>query len=476
MTSDRTRAGPADPSTAGTAVEAGGGSGHESSDHDAPGTDRWDRLYWPALAVVVAAGAALRLVVKATSNQDPVAGLRGDGWFYQAAARQLADGMGFVSVFGEPRPFAGFPPVWTSVLGSSAWLGLDSLSSMRFVAIGIGLLTIVLVGAAARQLAGARAGLLAAALAASYPGLWYYEWSLLSETALHFGIALFLVLTYRFWLRPTLFGAVLLGASVGLLALTRAEEILLAGLVVVPLILLTRSATLGRRVLWLVAAGTVTSVILAPWLLYNLGRFEEPVLLSNGLGNAMMVSNCDSTYSGDLLGYYATPNCKEELSQRPGFSIQGDQSQQDRDKRRIAMDYAGDHLGRLPVVVGARIGRSLGIYRPVQTMNLQVDWSLVPRWVGSWWLVAYVVIVLAAIPGLVRLRRSQVPVFPFVAFLVIVVAGSALTFGSIRYRAALEVPLLVLAGVGIDALLSRPWRATTPEGRRPAVLPTQGAD
>jgi 4-amino-4-deoxy-L-arabinose transferase-like glycosyltransferase len=423
------------------------------------------------MGAIVALGAVLRLVYKATSNQDLLTGLSGDGWFYQAAAQRLAEGMGFVSVLGETRPFAGFPPMWTSVLGLGAWLGADSIWSMRLIAIGVGLVTILLVGMAARQLGGSRAGLVAAGIAALYPGLWYYEWSLLSETLVHLGIALFLVLCYRFWAHPTALRAALVGGSVGLLALTRAEGLLLAPLVVVPLLLLARTAPVERRLGWLVLAGAVTLAMLTPWFAYNLGRFEEPVLLSNGLGTAMYVSNCDATYSGELLGYYANPGCPEEHRGRPGHVVSGDQSEQDRAKRRVAIDYATDHPQRLPVVVAARVGRSIGVYRPVQTMDFQVDWSLVPRWVGTWWMVGYGVVAAAAIPGLVRVRRSGLPVFPLVAFLVIVVAGSALTFGSIRYRAALEVPLVVLAGVGIDGLLrSRAERWPRRSGASPPLV------
>jgi 4-amino-4-deoxy-L-arabinose transferase-like glycosyltransferase len=444
------------------AVEAGSPAEPEAESVP-PGDARWNRLFPRYLTAIVIAGAAVRLIYKTTSNQNPLGGLKGDGFYYFAAANNLADGMGYVTAFGSepPTPSAGFPPLWTGVLGVAAWLGLDSLWSMRMVAILVGLGTVVLIAMAARQLVGPRAGLVAGGLAALYPGLWHYEWALLSETLLHFWIALFLVLAYRFWSRPSTGGAILLGANLALLGLTRAEEVLLGVLVVVPMILLARQVAVRVRVQWLFLAGAAALVLFAPWFVYNIGRFEKPVLISNGLGNAMLVSNCDLVYSGDLLGYYAAPGCKDEARFRPGFSVQGDQSEEDLDKRRVAMDYMTDHAGRLPVVVLARAGRSLGLYRPIQTMNLQTDWSLAPRWVGTGWLLGYAVLWVCAVPGLLRLRRKAIPIYPFVAFLVVVIAGSALTFGSIRYRAALEVPLVVLAGIGIDALANRWRRAAT---------------
>ena len=41
-----------------------------------------------------------------------------------------------------------------------------------------------------------------------------------------------------------------------------------------------------------------------PWVVYNLGRFEEPVVLSHGDGNVLSGSNCDATYHGTLLGFH----------------------------------------------------------------------------------------------------------------------------------------------------------------------------
>jgi hypothetical protein len=54
--------------------------------------------------------------------------------------------------------------------------------------------------------------------------------------------------------------------------------------------------------------------------------------------------------------------------------------------------------------------------------------------------------------GAVILRRRRVPVYPLLTYMGIVVLSSMLTIGDLRYRAAAEVPLVLLAAVGLVAV------------------------
>ena len=125
-----------------------------------------------------------------------------------------------------------------------------------------------------------------------YPGLWVYERPLLSEVLLLLEVALMILLAYRFRDRPS-GRAVGLGAMCGLLALTRSEQILVLPLLVFPLILAAKEVDRRRRVAldgrWPLATSLV---VVAPWTIFNLGRFQRPVLLSNGFGAAAATGNC----------------------------------------------------------------------------------------------------------------------------------------------------------------------------------------
>ena len=85
----------------------------------------------------------------------------------------------------------------------------------------MGTLAVVLVGLATREMAGARAGLAAAALGALYPVFWINDGALMSETLVLITVSLVIWQFYRLWHRPTLWGGLLLGACCGLATLTR---------------------------------------------------------------------------------------------------------------------------------------------------------------------------------------------------------------------------------------------------------------
>jgi hypothetical protein len=55
----------------------------------------------------------------------------------------------------------------------------------------------------------------------------------------------------------------------------------------------------------------------------------------------------------------------------------------------------------------------------------------------------------------VALHRRQITLIPVLSTLVVVAFAAAATFGLTRYRVPVDVALVVLAGVGIDALLKR---------------------
>jgi 4-amino-4-deoxy-L-arabinose transferase-like glycosyltransferase len=393
----------------------------------------------------------LRIVVLAIVRDEPVGG---DGFAYVVTSALLADGEGYVHPIQTDQPGAHHPPGWTTVLALPALLGVDSYAGLQRFAAVVGTAAVVLVGLLGRKVAGERVGLIAAVLAAVYPGFWKYERELLSETLLFAVLALVLLLAYRYLDGPSGGRAVALGVALGVAIHTRPELLLLLVFLVVPLTL-RRAAEPKERVLHLGLAGVATVAVIAPWTAYNLGRFDEPVVLTTGLGAALSVANCEVVYEGELLGSYE-PLCAVT---RVVHAPDKDRSEEDRELRRAGLDYMADHAGRLPAVEAARFGRTWSLYRPGQQITLDHEWSHTPVRILWAQLLAFWVLALVSVLGAVALRRRRTPRWPLLAPVFVVLTMGLFITGQPRYRSPAEVPLVILAAVGVDALVRRAGRS-----------------
>jgi hypothetical protein len=216
-------------------------------------------------------------------------------------------------------------------------------------------------------------------------------------------------------------------------------------LVIIPLIVAVKAVDWRRRVAWVALAAVATMVVVAPWTIFNLGRFQRPVLLSNGFGAAAAAGNCNFTYFGSEIGY-------GDLRCVPIF-VRGDQSVQDGEDAHIALSYAENHLSRVPLVLFAREGRTFGYWNPFQQTTLSAHYM--GTWVGVTRLsvIGYWLLLVPAGAGAIILRRRRIVIYPLLAFVATAAIAVAPTIGDARYRAAAEVPLVLLAAVAIDAFL-----------------------
>ncbi len=86
-------------------------------------------------------------------------------------------------------------------------------------------------------------------------------------------------------------------------------------------------------------------VVLAPWTVYNVGRFDEPVWVSTNDGLTLIGANCDRQYDGPDPGLW-------DIACLPPGSFTDAQSQDQSavnlDYRRLAMDYVWANKGDLP--------------------------------------------------------------------------------------------------------------------------------
>ncbi|MCB1017077.1 MAG: glycosyltransferase family 39 protein [Acidimicrobiales bacterium] len=482
-----------------------------------------ERRFRLALAAVTLGGLALRvadvLVLRPTRASGGGYVIAGDSLYYHFQANALADGLGYIVPLGTDlrpvvagseliTPSAAHPPLYSTYLALWSWLGVDSITGHRLASCLVGAATVALVGLLARRLAPSdhadRVGLGAAAVAALYPGLWINDGVLLSETVAVFTVTLAVAAAYAFWRRPDPLRAGLLGAAIGLAALSRSEAIALVVLVAVPLALLARDRSWGRRLgVAAVSCGTAM-LVLSPWLVHNLARFEEPVLLTSSTGVVLSGASCDGAWYGDRIGSYAdcfdprllSDATQAELCGRIGrpddclatqsgvdavvVSLRDprlyDESESDQPYAEQARSYIGDHLGRLPVVVAARVGRVWGLYAPVQNTRLDIEIEnrgRAPSWAG---LLAYWALLPLAVAGLWSMRRRGLPILPFLAVALTVTLAAGATFGVTRYRATAEGLLVVAAALGADATLRRLRlrRASSPGADEPSPPSSAG--
>jgi 4-amino-4-deoxy-L-arabinose transferase-like glycosyltransferase len=392
------------------------------------------------LAGIVALGVALRLVhILAIA---PSTASFTDGYFFHWVGKAVADGHGYVNpteVFfrGHSVATATHPPLYTLVIAAATKLGITGDEAQRSLGCLFGAGTIALVGLLGRRVAGEAVGLLAAALAACYPLLIAADGALMSETLYGLLIAFVLLLAYRLRDEPSAWRAVALGAAIGLATLTRPEALLL-----LPLLLFARWR-------WLAIACLATALVVLPWTIRNWAAFDRRVLISTNDGVTLAGSNCPATYHGRDTGSFTTT-----CIARARFP--GNEARQAAVYRSDAASYAGDHIGRVPVVVAVRVLRLWGLYQPTRLAYDAQNRRLAVQEAGV--LFSYVLIPFAVF-GAVVLRRRREPVSILLAPILLVTITCALTYGGLRLRHAAEIPLVVLAATGAGSLAARRRRA-----------------
>jgi 4-amino-4-deoxy-L-arabinose transferase-like glycosyltransferase len=424
-----------------------------------------ERRFWPALAALTLLGLAIRLVYALAVAPDEIQ--PGDGFIYHVLAGQIAGGHGYrlAGIVDSPYPTASHPPLYPLYLAVATKLGFDGMLAQRAISCLLGAVAVGGVGVLGRQLAGARAGLLAAGLAAVYAQLFVVDGTLIAESLYAPLIVLTLIVAYRFLERPTGWDAAALGALIGLATLTRSEGILLLPVLAAPLA--WRAAGGRMRAITIMVAAA--ALVVSPWLIRNWVQFDRfPLFATNG-ALTQGATACPTAFSGPRIGFVAhncglnSPCLKErsELAQSDCFG-------------RRARAYVRDNLDRLPLVLAARVGRLWNVYKPGADLSYGQLWAR-ERKIATVGLATYALFVAAGLFGAVQLRRRGVTLLPLLATLVAATLTSMIAFGFSRYRLVAEPAIVVLAAVGLEAAAvstaSRLRRATPAAERASAAAP-----
>jgi 4-amino-4-deoxy-L-arabinose transferase-like glycosyltransferase len=400
------------------------------------------RRFAQSVAVVAVCGGLLRLADLLTVARHTV-GI-GDWWFYHWQANLIADGRGFLDPFQllqhRAVASAGHPPLYPLLLSGLSKLGLTTTLWHRSLGVLLGMVSIVLIALIARRVAGPAAGLAAAVIAAIYPIFIGADADLMAETLYGPLIAGALLTALSLRARPRLSAAALLGALLALAALTRTE-----GLIFVPFLALPVAWAGGRagRVARLGAVVGACALVLAPWLIRNATTFDRFVPISTNDATVAAGANCGLTYHGIDLGGW-TIACISDRSEH-------DESVQAAKWRSEGVNYAKEHLGRLPVVAAVRFLRVWDLWQPRRQVQFAEGRQ---RRVEQAGVAMYFLLLPLAAYGFLALRdrwTRWILACPFVVVSLTAITG----YGVPRLRHAAEISLVVLAGVAIPKLRAR---------------------
>ena len=299
----------------------------------------------------------------------------------------------------------------------------------------------------AREVAGDRAGLITAFIGAIYPFLWVNDGLIMSESFTGVAVVGTVLATYKAARSPNQWWRwLLVGLLGGISALGRAELVLLVPVIAAGVLLAPRIGAIRVRLIASALAGVALLLVLAPWFIYNSSRFEKRVILSTNDGLAMVASNCDEAYSGNVIGltFLRSADC---LPAPP----RGDQSVVAEEYRRVAFKYMSENASRVPIVVLARLGRDWSLFRPADMLSWNVAEGR-PRWVTSLGLVFYYPLLLGAFVGAFILWRRKRWIWPLLAPGVVVSLGAIFAYGQIRFRAPAEPFIVILCAVALSAI------------------------
>ena len=358
-----------------------------------------------------------------------------------------------------------------------SWLGFTSALAHRLASCLLGAAAVVVVGLVGRKIAGDRAGLIGAAIAAVYPQLWINDGMLVSESMYILLIAVTLLFAYRLWESRSMGDAAWLGAVIGLSAHDASRGGVPRPVVRDPVPVhpeprdveaVPHRARDGCGVPDRDPAvvGPQPHRVRQAHLPRHRQRHRPPGVelrrhllrtVPRLLGHQVPHRRCATGERAAARDPQGHQRARPRLPARARDPR--DDSELDTDAREKAFAYIGDHLDRVPIVVAARVGRIWGVFRPTQEVNFDIFFERRGKWTS--WAGAYMYYALLpfAAYALVVMRKRRVPISPMIAIFALVTITVAMAMGITRYRVGADVALAILGGVAIDALI-RHFRRT----------------
>ncbi|MEO6157142.1 MAG: glycosyltransferase family 39 protein, partial [Ilumatobacteraceae bacterium] len=365
------------------------------------------------------------------------------------------------------EPFRGGPgaehgPLTSTLMAAVSWMH-DPVRWQRGVTMVCGIATIAVIGLLAKAIAGRKAGLIAAGLAVVYPNMWIDDGLVMSESVSKLAVtlamlALWYALQTHSWRRWAL-----AGVAIGVATLARSELVVMIPLAAVlvgaaewrsmsspvPAVPAISDSSPQRR--GLIAAGIIlvaAGLTLAPWVAFNMARFQKPVLLTTNDGTTLAGSYCERTFHGEDLGGWNILCLGDDITDQQAM----EPSIRSAHRRSVALSYLRDHVSEIPKVVVARVARGLDLFRLHNMVRQDVGEERI-RWASWAGIFSFWVLAPLAGLGLTRIRRRDrwLLLLP-----VIVVAATTVAFyGAHRIRSSAEPTVVIGAAVMLAALAER---------------------
>jgi len=403
--------------------------------------------WWTRLLVIAGFGLLVRLafVLGITRFDEPV----GDQLYYSAQALTNARGGWFEQPFAQGMPAADHPPLTSLLLTPVTWLTESSgsfITAQRLTMVVIGVTSIVVVAMIGRLLAGERVGLFAAVITALYANVWVNDGLIMAETPTFLLVAIATLMALMHRRQHDGKYLVGLGATAGLLALTRPELLLMTVLLVLFVFYVRQDDDVRTRLKYSAIVLIASLIVIAPWVLWNQSRFSDSVYISTNDGLTLAGANCDKTYYNDVGSWdiwcaYETTIPKDADASRASILMRHD-----------GLSYWGDHITRYPIVAAARIVRVLSVGF-IGSNNNAATFEGRPKWVSLLGVLQFWLIIVAAAFGLRKLA-NRIDQIILLVLLPMIVLVAMVANAYVRFRLPAEVGLIVLAAIGFNHLLN----------------------
>jgi peptidoglycan/LPS O-acetylase OafA/YrhL len=448
------------------------------------------RWFLPGLGAIVALAAAIRVAFAARWTFGRP--LPGDASFFHGTAASIAGGRGYSFASLVPPhhlvPTAQHPPLFPTVLAAFDILGLHSMDAQRIALGVVASAAVFLTGLVGHRVGGPLVGLVAAGIAAADP-LWFQpSAALMSESVYLIIIATVLLVALRSLERPTRWRFVVLGAAVGLAALTRSDALGLSVILGVPLVLsAVRTARARLGLARCILAGL--ALVLAPWLIRNEIQMGG-LALSDNQGGTLAGSYCPQALDpgnfnyGGFDGFCADAGAAYLVREAPppNHARSWTELSVSNALWSATQPVIRRNLGALPGVVVARVENTLGLARTNQQVYLGALEGAVHSFERFGLELGRVLLVAELLGAIVLFRRSRARCAVVLAPVVAVAVNSAIFYGSTRFLAMAEPSLAVFAALGAGAVVAWLRRRVPPkrasrEGDEPnVVVALVGAD
>lgn len=405
-----------------------------------PGELKGARAVYFILGALIAAAFAARLGVRLALGEDAF-WTQGYATVYRLAEHIVRTG-DFCDGERCPRP-----PLYPGFLAATALIARNYLLIVVPQAM-LGAGTALMAFLIGRELFGARAGLIACALAAFYPYYVVHDTALQDTAFATFALALSVWLTMRADRRGGDADWLMAGLAFGAALLTRAALAPGIAFAVIWIATASRAPGAGERLRGAVVASLAGLALLSPWLLTTTLHTGQATLTTD-VGYELWVGNNAYTFSrfptetidasSAVARSHFTAQEREDLRNAPSNPRAADGWYGDR-----ARDYIREH----PLQTARNAVRKIAI---------AFSWRITPYRAGpaQWaYAASYLPVTLFGIAGMVMTwRRNQTWLIAslFVAF----IGVTAVFSGQTSHRVHLDVYWMVFAGAALAAAIER---------------------